>query len=220
MTKQCTVFAGTRLIARGLPAAVAERVKQAVARGEAATILIFDDRDARSLRFDPRLSIEQLAAQLAAVEGADGNPSNASGLGSTAGLAGLAVDPPRGRGRPKLGVVAREVTLLPRHWDWLAMQPGGASVTLRRLVDGAREIENAKERVKAAQETVHRFMLALALELPGYEDALRALYAGERERFDAANAEWPHGVRDYARELAAAAFGDDELAMSPRPADA
>src|ERR1700739_3037247 len=41
-------------------------------------------------------------------------------------------------GRPKLGVVAREVTLLPRHWDWLATQPGGGSVALRKLVGEAR----------------------------------------------------------------------------------
>src|SRR5262249_44105045 len=113
---------------------------------------------------------------------------------------------PRGRGRPKLGVVAREVTLLPRHWDWLGAQPGGASVGLRRLVDSARHARESRERVRAAQEAAHRFMNALAGNLPNYEEALRALYAGERNRFETAYAAWPEDVREYTRELAQAAF--------------
>lgn len=121
-------------------------------------------------------------------------------------IAAVEDTPARGVGRPKLGVVAREVTLLPRHWDWLAAQPGGASVVLRKLVESARHASEAKDRVRTSREAVHRFMTALAGNLPGYEEALRALYAGERARFEAWSVDWPEGVRDYVRELAQGAF--------------
>ena len=94
---------------------------------------------------------------------------------------------PRGRGRPKLGVVAREVTLLPRHWDWLNSQSGGASVALRKLVEAARLAGDDKDRTRHAQEAAYRFMTALAGNLPGYEEATRALYAADPARFDAIN---------------------------------
>ena len=204
----CTAFAGTRLIARGVPLAVALAVKAEIERersdaGEA--VLIFDDRDARPLEFDLRGTQADIEARLAVQEASD--DGDGSDDGDAPALAhGTAEDAPRGRGRPKLGVVAREVTLLPRHWDWLGAQPGGASVVLRRLVDAARHASEARERVRAGQEAAHRFMTALAGNMPDYEEALRALYAGERGRFEAANAAWPADVRDYARELAQAAF--------------
>jgi len=115
-------------------------------------------------------------------------------------------DPPRVRGRPKPGVVAGEITLLPYRWNCRAGRRVGdaAAPRGRGALHGRR-----KARVRVAQDAAFRFMLALAIELPGYDDAPRALYAGERERFDAANTASPHDVRDYARELAAAAFGDD-----------
>jgi hypothetical protein len=113
---------------------------------------------------------------------------------------------PRGRGRPKLGVIAREVTLLPRHWEWLNSQPGGASVALRRLVEAARAANGNKDCVRAAQEAAWRFMTALAGDLAGYEEATRALYASDAARFNALLAVWPADVRDYAATLAAPAF--------------
>jgi uncharacterized protein len=109
---------------------------------------------------------------------------------------------PRGRGRPRLGVVAKEVTLLPRHWDWLNLQPGGASVALRRLVDEARRTSGDRDRTRAAQEAAYRFMSAIAGNLPGFEEATRALFAYDRRRFTQLIAAWPDDVRDYAVRLA------------------
>lgn len=113
----------------------------------------------------------------------------------------------RGRGRPRLGVVAREVTLLPRHWDWLNSQPGGASVALRKLVDEARKASGDRDRIRAAQDAAYRFMSALAGNLPGFEEAARALFAHDRRRFGELIAAWPEDVRDYAIKLA---FADQE----------
>jgi len=111
----------------------------------------------------------------------------------------------RERGRPKLGVVAREVTLLPRHWDWLRQQPGGASVALRKLVEAARKGDGLAE-VRAAQTAVNRFMSAVAGNLPGFEEAGRALFAKDRAGFERETRGWPQDVRDYARKLAEPAF--------------
>jgi hypothetical protein len=108
----------------------------------------------------------------------------------------------RGRGRPSLGVVAREVTLLPRHWDWLASQSGGASATLRRLVDGARRQDGAASEARAGQEAAYRFLTAMAGDRPGYEEAIRALFAGDRPHFERLIAAWPADIRDHATRLA------------------
>jgi hypothetical protein len=113
---------------------------------------------------------------------------------------------PRGPGRPKLGVVAREVTLLPRHWDWLNSQPGGASVALRKLVEEARRANEGKDRVRRSQEAAYRFMSALAGNEAGFEEATRALFAGNRQRFDVEVASWPADVREHAQKLAAEAL--------------
>jgi hypothetical protein len=115
---------------------------------------------------------------------------------------------PRQPGRPKLGVVAREVTLLPRHWEWLSGQPGGASAALRRLVDAARAANAGKDRIRHAQEAGDRFMAAALGNQPGYEEASRALYAGEESRFAALTQDWPCDLRDCARRMAAAAFDE------------
>ncbi|MFC5429392.1 DUF2239 family protein [Paraburkholderia denitrificans] len=191
-TLACTAFVGTRRLAHGTAAAVALAVKAALERGEDAPILIFDDSDARAVEFDLRGTAQDVAARLSEQ--------------APAAHESLVDEVPRGRGRPKLGVVPREVTLLPRHWEWLGAQPGGASVVLRQLVDAARHASEAKERVRAAQEAAHRFMTALAGNLPGYEDALRALYAGDKARFEAASDAWPVDVREYAVALARDAF--------------
>jgi hypothetical protein len=116
---------------------------------------------------------------------------------------------PRGRGRPRLGVIAKEVTLLPQHWDWLSAQPGGASVALRKLVDQARRTSGDRDRVRAAQDAAYRFMSAIAGNLPGFEEAIRALFAYDRRRFGEFIAHWPQDVRDYAIRLA---FADRDSA--------
>lgn len=113
----------------------------------------------------------------------------------------------RGRGRPRLGVTAKEVTLLPRHWDWLSLQPGGASVALRKLVDEARRTSGDRDRVRAAQEAGYRFMSAVAGNLPRFEEATRALFAYDRRKFAQLVADWPEDVRDFAVRLA---FADQE----------
>ena len=121
-------------------------------------------------------------------------------------LRGSAASAPRGPGRPKLGVVPREVTLLPRHWDWLNAQPGGASVALRKLVEEARKTRGQSDTLRARQEAAYRFLSAIAGDWRNYEDANRALFAGDAVRFQDLTESWPSDVRDHARHLAAAAF--------------
>ena len=172
----CTAFAGHRLLGRGSPQDVVAAVKAATEAGEAA-VLVFDDADARPLEFDLR---GDLAAVRARLPPAAAEPEK------------------RGPGRPKLGVTAREITLLPRHWDWLATQPGGASVALRKLVEAAARASEGPDRVRKGREAAYRFMTAVAGDLPGYEDATRAVFAGDADGFAAATAGWPEAVRDYA----------------------
>jgi hypothetical protein len=112
----------------------------------------------------------------------------------------------RGPGRPKLGVVSREVTLLPRHWDWLNSQPGGASAALRKLVDDARRVNSAMDRVQHSQGVAYKFMSAMAGDFPGFEEAIRALFAGDYQRFKRLVASWPVDIQDHARKLAEGSF--------------
>jgi len=115
---------------------------------------------------------------------------------------------PRGPGRPKLGVVGREITLLPRHWKWLNVQPGGPSVALRKLVEQARRASQDKDKIRLSRNAAFRFMSAVAGNEPGFEEACRALFAGNRQGFTAQTQDWPTDVRDYAQMLAVDAFGD------------
>ncbi|MFM0473049.1 DUF2239 family protein [Paraburkholderia strydomiana] len=195
----CTAFEGHRLIASGELPAVALAVKGVIERGEQAPILVFADATAAPVEFDLRGTAEEIVARLVR-ESSAAHPHN------DASNDDAEPDTPRGRGRPKLGVVAREVTLLPRHWDWLNAQPGGASVALRKLVETARGTGEQRERKRAAQEAAYRFMTAVAGNLPDYEDATRALYAGDQPRFEKKIAGWPEDVRAYALRLAGNAF--------------
>jgi hypothetical protein len=181
----CTAFEGTRRIASGELPAVALKTKQVIDRGERGPVLIFDDVTSQLVEVDFRGTPEQLLKRLA--------PEPAPHA-------------PRGPGRPKLGVVAREVTLLPRHWDWLNSQPGGASVALRKLVEHARKANESRDRVRIARESAYRFMSAMAGNEPGFEEATRALFAGDRARFDEHVRRWPAAVREHVAKLAAAAI--------------
>jgi hypothetical protein len=174
----CTAFAGTRRVASGPVVEVALAAKGAVENGEESPILIFDDETCRPIEIDFRGSKDDVRARLTAEE------------------------TPRGPGRPRLGVVAREVTLLPRHWEWLNRQPGGASAALRRLVDEARRANEEKDRVREAREAAYRFMSAMAGNEPGFEEASRALFAGKAEGFRLQTEGWPTDVREHARMLA------------------
>lgn len=190
----CTAFLGHRRLARGERSAVARAAFEALRAGSPEPLLVFDDATAQLVEFDLRGDADAVAQRYAPPPDT-GEPPDA---GETA----------RGRGRPKLGVVAREITLLPRHWDWLATQPGGASVALRRLVEAARKAAERPDRQRRAREVAYRFMTALGGDLPAYEAATRALFAGDAERFEAALAGWPADVADYARERADGAFGE------------
>src|SRR5690554_3571694 len=151
-------------------------------KAPADQLLIFDDSTGRQVDFNLSGTVQEV-------------------LDREAGLPEA-----RGPGRPRLGVVAREVTLLPRHWEWLADQPGGASATLRRLVDEARKHETPKARARRAAATAGRAMTALAGDRPNFEEAYRALDAGDRDRFEALTAGWPEDVRGYLLRVAQEAF--------------
>jgi hypothetical protein len=110
--------------------------------------------------------------------------------------------PSRGPGRPKLGVVAREVTLLPRHWDWLATQPGGASVALRKLVEHAQRASKASDQAREARDSAYRFMHAVAGNEPGFEEASRALFASDISSLRTQVAKWPRDIREHVLALA------------------
>jgi hypothetical protein len=196
----CTAFEGVRRIASGALKDVALSVKAATERDGAAPVLIFDDLTSLPVELDLRGSTGDVLARLAEPDSADAHQTQNANREAGAS---------RGRGRPKLGVVAREVTLLPRHWEWLNGQPGGASVVLRKLVDAARVASEGKDRVRHAQEAAYRFMTAMAGDFAGYEEATRALYADDALRFDAMTAAWPVDVRDHARMLAKRAFSSD-----------
>lgn len=184
-TQRYIAFEGTRRIAEGVLATVAKATKSVLDRGEAAPVLIFDARTSEPVEIDFRGSAYDVFARLGAKT--DGPAPDAE---------------PRGPGRPKLGVVAREVTLLPRHWDWLRAQPGGASVALRRMIDAARHQSGDRDRERASQEAAYRFMHAVGGNLPNFEEAARALFAGDREKFSRMVAAWPVDVRDHAVSLA------------------
>ena len=190
----CVAFEGDRCIATGSIREVARAAKQTLDRRKEASVLVFDGMTGGPIDLDFRGTVDDVLARL---------PDMADTPVTTEDAA---VPAPRGPGRPKLGVVAREVTLLPRHWEWLAQQSGGASVALRRLVDEARRANKDRDRVTHAQEVAYRFIAAMAENKPHYEEVARALFAGDAERFEAWTASWPADVRDHARQLAAAAF--------------
>lgn len=176
------VFEGERRLATGPKLDVAVAAQARLAAAPDAALLIFDP-EGRQVDFDLRGGPWDIALRL--------------GEGDAA---------PRGRGRPKLGVTAREVTLLPRHWEWLAAQPGGASVALRKLVEAARREGEGPDRRRAARDNAYRFASVMAGDRPGFEDMSRALFAGDAEGFSARVAEWPADIAEHLRALAAEAF--------------
>src|SRR5580693_5890141 len=157
-----TAFVGMRRLASGPLDQVALAAKKAIDRGTQQPVLIYNDHTGRSIDIDARGSDTETLARLT-------RPAPPPS--------------PRGRGRPRLGVIAREVTLLPRHWQWLSSQPGGASVALRKLVEQARRDSAGRDARRQAQERAYHFMVAIAGDLPGFEEATRALFADEATRF-------------------------------------
>jgi hypothetical protein len=192
----CTAFEGSTRIASGDLESVAVATKAVVDKGGALPVLIFDNRTSALVEVDFRGTVDEVRRRIR-------EHTDESAQAVQAASAGDATA--RGPGRPRLGVVAREVTLLPRHWTWLNDQPGGASAALRRLVDEARRANVGRDRARRAQESAYRFMSAMAGNEPGFEEATRALFEGDRTRFDAHVAAWPADVRDHATTLA---FGE------------
>lgn len=185
-SKTVTAFAGEKRFAMGSPVEVARAIQTACPGGTGETILVFDNDTGEQVELDPRI--------------VEPEPSAASQRGDEGEA--------RRAGRPKLGVVAREVTLLPRHWEWLASQPGGASVTLRKLVDAARKADIDEGAGRRAREAADRFMGAMLGNAPHFEEASRALYRGERSCFLELTQDWPADLRDHVRQLAAPSFAD------------
>ena len=194
VSKACIAFEGHRCVAKGEIRHVAEEVKKLLDTLPESIVTVFDTVSSRIVELDLRGSVEDLRQRLAAQEE------------EQIQAAAQAEKEHRGPGRPKLGVVSREVGLLPRHWEWLRVQPGGASAALRRLIEEARKNSRGKDAVRAAQESAYRFMSTMAGDLPGYEEALRALYAKDSARFEQCIAGWPEDVRRHSTELAAAAL--------------
>ena len=190
-----TAFAGHRRIANGSLRDVAVAIKEQWQDDAAAPLLVFDDAECRPVELDLRGSVTDVLDRLP-------QEPNAAPVEEPVAPA------LRAPGRPKLGVVAREVTLLPRHWDWLTAQPGGASVTLRRLVEEARKDGAQGDRARLAQEAAFRFMGAMAGNRPGFEEAVRALFAGDGLRFDSETRGWPTDIRDEAKRLATPGLGE------------
>jgi uncharacterized protein len=187
--KSVTAFIGQQRLASGPLAEVALAVMKASRSASQRSILIFNDADGRPIDLDLRGSEHDVVARL---------PQPAS----NPQISAENPPKPRGRGRPRLGVVAREVTLLPRHWEWLGEQPGGASVALRKLVEAARRASGDLDRSRAARDAAYHFMSAMAGNLPGFEEASRTLFADDRRRFVALIAAWPGDIRDHIVKLA------------------
>jgi len=168
-----SAFSGDRLIAFGPLADVLSAAKAHLDASEDPQLLIFEDRTGRQIDFDFRGSLEEVLTR--------------------------ALPPPErtGPGRPKLGVVSREVSLLPRHWEWLESQPQGISAGLRRLVEAARRQNPGEERARKGREALNRFMTAIAGNLPNFEEATRALFASDHSRFEDLIADWPEDIRAH-----------------------
>lgn len=175
MEHALTAFVGDRILASGAPAVIRDAIRSLQTSGISAQVLAFDDRTGRQTDVDMR---------------------DAPSLVPSA-----EPEAPR-RGRPKLGVTAKEITLLPRHWDWLAGQKGGASVALRHLVEHAMRADAAPAERRRARDAAYHFLSAMAGNYPGFEAAIRALYAGDRQGFEAGMTDWPEAVVAYSNRLA------------------
>jgi len=161
LSKPCTAFVGTDQFASGSLIDVALAIKAAEGVGADAPILVFDDASGSVVDLDLRGTTAEIVTRLAERQRRETATTRSR-------KASLTDAETRGRGRPKLGVVAREVTLLPRHWEWLSAQPGGASQALRRLVDEARRSDGGQTQAKVAREATYRFLTSLAGDLPGF----------------------------------------------------
>jgi uncharacterized protein len=182
-----TVFSGQRLIGTGELRSVLLQSKRCLDAGETAPVLIFDDSTGQQIDFDFRGTPDEVLDRLAT------HPMFVSAEATSSARTGP--------GRPKLGVVCREVSLLPRHWEWLEQQPQGISAALRRLIDDARKRDPEGERIRIARDAAAKFMWAMAGNLPGFEEASRALFANDHDGFENQIREWPEDIRSHLKRL-------------------
>jgi uncharacterized protein len=176
----CTAFDHARRVVWGSYVQVAIAVKEHVRAKTDASVLIFDDNSGEQVDFDLRGTDQEIAERIRKLFPASSEPAT------------------RSVGRPRLGVVSREVTLMPHHWEWLAEQPGGASVTLRRLVEGALRAGPSEEaRLRKVHERTYRFMSAMAGNLPNFEEAARALFANNIPGLKKLIVGWPADIRSH-----------------------
>jgi uncharacterized protein len=188
----CTAFEGTRCIASGSLPEVVKKVKKVIDEGAPRSILIFEDSTSELVEVDLRGTIKDVLRRLGSTTTSEASDKE------------NAKQP--GPGRPKLGVISREISLLPRHWDWLNAQPGGASVALRRLVEDARRINRDRDKIRRAQEVTYRFMSAMAGNMLDFEEAVRALFRRNVENFNKFIGPWPPDIRNHILTISAAVF--------------
>ena len=191
-TPKYVAFAGPERLATGDLRTVATAAKERLDADPGSPVLLFDLGSGRLLDLDLRGALEEVLARLPRSAPSPDEPGTPAVR--------------RARGRPKLGVVSKEVTLLPRHWAWLGAQRGSASAVLRRLVDDARRAGERREAVRRAQDAAYRFMTSMVGDAPGYEAAIRALYRSERGAFVTAVDAWPPDIRAQCMSMAAEAF--------------
>jgi uncharacterized protein len=170
-------FAGARRIASGALREILPVLKERFDRDRSELVLVFERESGRQIEFDLRGTLQEVLEREV--------PSA-----------------PRGPGRPKLGVTSREVSLFPRHWDWLEEQPNGASAALRRLVEHAIKNQSGEDRARRTRAALSRFLTSMAGDRPHYEEASRALFAGDTPLFEKLVQRWPKDIRDYAVERA------------------
>ena len=194
-------FEGSKCIASGALKDVALAAKAAVdlaaQNPSSQPILIFNDATSETIELDWRGSVDEFAARLALLPLVERLPDDSDQP------AHQLPDTPRGPGRPRMGVVAREITLLPRHWEWLAGQSGGASVALRKLVEVARRDSEGQDRVRQARNVAYKFMSTMAGHEAGFEEASRALFAGDQAGFELLISAWPIDVQAHLKKLLA-----------------
>jgi len=186
---ECAAFVGHNLIASGALAEVVNEVKRHYDQNPNDLILIFDNEKSNVIEMDLRGKMEDVFALL-------DSPKTVA----------EPIAPPKRPGRPKLGVVSKEVTLLPRHWEWLREQRGGASVTLRKLVGEAMHATDGDKEKRAAQQTTYRLMTAVSGDLPNYEEAIRALFACDKDAFFTQITDWPNGLKNHLNQISKDVF--------------
>lgn len=183
-----TAFSGQEWIVTGPLETMVRRTKERLEAEQGATLLIFEDRTGQQVDFDWTGTVDEVLARLPS------HPLLADRIAAPQANRG-------GPGRPKLGVVSREISLLPRHWEWLEAQTGGASAALRRLVDEARKTHAPQDRARQARDALSKFMWSMAGNLPGFEEATRALFSGDFQQLHQLIASWPIGIRGHVERL-------------------